>query len=306
MRFAKFIGVLACCLSLSACSWLSDKVEPDVPEQQLFDEALSALSGERYSEAVEKLEKLEARYPFGRYSQQAQLELIYAYHKNFEAEAANAAADRFIRLNPNHENLDYAYYLKGLTAFEQDRTFLEKFLPIDVKQRDPGSALDSFETFATLIDRFPNSQYSPDAQKRMLFLKNRLAGYEVDVARYYMRRGAYLAAANRGKYVIENLQETPAVPAALEVMYQAYVELELPNLAEDTREVLVTNYPNYPVETYSKQNESLLNTATFGLFGNSDTSETPEPPLEVNKDGASSDVDSDRSLFSRMTFGIFD
>ncbi|SIS85085.1 outer membrane protein assembly factor BamD [Neptunomonas antarctica] len=309
MRLVKIVGIVTICVLASACSWFGgDKEIPDIPEQQLYEESIAALELADYQQAVEKLQLLEARYPFGRYSEQAQLELIYAYHKNYEPEAASAAADRFIRLHPSHENIDYAYYLKGLTAFEQDRTFFERYLPIDVSQRDPGAALSSFESFSTLLSRYPDSKYAPDANKRMVFLKNRLARYEIHVADFYMKRGAFVAAANRGRYVVENLKNTPSVSDALAVMYQAYTELGMTDLANSASEVLLTNYPDYNLTTYRKQNKTLLETATFGLLG---SSEEPIPPSRPQTNKPISDEQgktetTERSWFDRVTFGVFE
>lgn len=316
MRLLKPIATLALASLLSACSWFGgDKEVPDIPEQQLYNQAIEALERQDYQVAVDKLQMLDARYPFGRYSEQAQLELIYAYHKNYEPDAASVAADRFIRLHPSHENVDYAYYLKGLTAFEQDRTFFERYLPIDISQRDPGAALSSFESFSTLLTRYPDSQYAPDARKRMVFLKNRLATYEINVAHYYMKRGAFVAAANRGRYVVENLKETPAIPDALAVMYQAYTELGMTELANNAKTVLLTNYPDYDLKAYHQINKSLLETATFGLFG---ANQEPLPPsLATDKPVTDKPAPSDesataepaaepRSLFNKITFGIFE
>ncbi|WP_417227664.1 outer membrane protein assembly factor BamD [Amphritea sp.] len=302
MRLAKLLAIISITLIASGCSWFGgdEKEAPDVPEQQLYQEALTLLEGENFVAAIEKLQLLEARYPFGQFSEQAQLELIYAYHKNYEPEAARATADRFIRLNPNHENLDYALYLKGLTAFEKDRTFFEKYLPIDETQRDPGSALDSFQSFQQLVSRFPNSQYAPDAQKRMTYLKNRLATHEMHVARYYVKREAWVAAANRGRYVIENYQQTPAVPDALSVMVLAYNELGMTDLAADSQAVLDANFPDYQSNIQLAKKESLLNTATFGLLGNSEASRPVQQPQ--NKPATTQE----RSWFSRLTFGLFD
>lgn len=302
MRLAKLLAIISITLIASGCSWFGgdEKEAPDVPEQQLYQEALTLLEGENFIAAIEKLQLLEARYPFGQFSDQAQLELIYAYHKNYEPEAARATADRFIRLNPNHENLDYALYLKGLTAFEKDRTFFEKYLPIDETQRDPGSALDSFQSFQQLVSRFPNSQYAPDAQKRMTYLKNRLATHEMHVARYYVKREAWVAAANRGRYVVENYQQTPAVPDALSVMVLAYNELGMTDLAADSQAVLDANFPGYQSNIQLAKKESLLNTATFGLLGNSEEPRTVQQPQ--NKPAATQE----RSWFSRLTFGAFD
>ncbi len=302
MRLAKLLAIVSITLMASGCSWFGgdEKETPDVPEQELYEDALGFLEGENYPFAIEKLQLLEARYPFGRFSDQAQLELIFAYHKNFEPEAARATADRFIRLNPNHANLDYALYLKGLTSFEQDRTFFEKYLPIDETQRDPGNALESFQSFQQLISRFPNSQYAPDAQKRMTYLKNRLATYEVHVARYYVKREAWVAAANRGRYVVENFQETPAVPDALSVMVLAYSELGMADLADDSQAVLDANFPGYQSNISLAKKESLLSTATFGLLG---SNETARPVVRTTQ---AAQPKQERSWFSRLTFGVFD
>lgn len=311
MRPLKVLATLVLFSLLSACSWFGgdEKVAPDVPEQELYEEALSALESQNYDLAVEKLQLLEARYPFGRYSEQAQLELIYAYFRNYEPASASAAADRFIRLHPNHDNIDYAYYLKGLTAFEQDRSFIAQYLPIDVSQRDPGAALDSFESFSTLLTRYPDSEYAPDAQKRMQFLKNRLAAYEIHVAAYYMKRQAWVAAANRGRYVVENLQETPAVPDALAIMAEAYTELGMDELAKNSLDVLALNFPDYKIRPFKQRSATLLQTATFGLLGGEPPAEPARPiPLADRQraDAAEEGKQEKRSWFSRMTFGVFD
>jgi len=302
MRLAKLLAILSITLFATGCSWFGgdEQESPDIPEQELYQEALDMLESENYVVAIEKLQLLEARYPFGRYSEQAQLELIFAYHKNYEPEAAKATADRFIRLHPNHENIDYALYLKGLTAFEKDRSFFEKYLPIDETQRDPGSALDSFNSFSTLVSRYPNSPYAPDAQKRMVYLKNRLATYEIHVARYYVKRGAWVASANRGRYVIENFQETPAVPEALAIMALSYEQMGLVDLAADAQAVLDTNFPNYQATIELAKKESLLSTATFGLLGSSEDTQ-----VEVRRPSEEEQQET-RSWFSRLTFGVFD
>ncbi len=300
MPLTRIISILLLSFALSACSWFKDKIpEPDIPEQQLYEEALQAMDLNDWDLALEKLQLLEARYPFGRFSEQAQLELIYAYFNNYEPEAARAAADRFIRLHPNHENVDYAYYLKGLTAFEQDRSWISSYLPVDDSKRDPGAALDSFESFNQLVTRYPDSQFSPDAQKRMVYLKNRLAAYEVHVARYYIKRGAYVAAVNRGRYVVENMQETPSLADALAVQVEAYTLLGRQQLAADTLSVLQENFPDYQYTPAYKAEKSLFDAATFDLF--SDTDEPPPPVLVTESAPAP-----DRSLFSKLTFGLFD
>ncbi|WP_207061728.1 outer membrane protein assembly factor BamD [Motiliproteus sp. SC1-56] len=231
---------------LGGCSLFGiDSDSFDIPEPQLYAEAMEAMELPNYQLAIDKLEQLESRYPFGRYSEQAQLELIFAYYKTSQTEQTKAAADRFIRLHPDHENIDYAYYLRGLANFEADSDLLDRWLPTDASQRDPGAARDSFNDFSTLTSRYPNSQYAPDARQRMLFLRNQLAAYEIHVARYYMKRNAYIAAANRGRYVVENYQQTPSVPAALAIMVAAYEELGMNDLAADSRAVLAKNFPGY-------------------------------------------------------------
>ncbi|WP_370280304.1 outer membrane protein assembly factor BamD [Pontibacterium sp.] len=301
MRITKFFAVAALCVLVTACSSNDEKELTDKPEQEIYEEALEALELDNYAIAIEKLQLLEARYPFGRYSEQAQLELTYAYFKNHEPEAARASADRFIRLHPNHDNIDYAYYLNGLTAFEQDRAFFMKYLPLDESKRDPGAALDGFESFRTLLRLYPSSEYAPDARKRMIHLKNRLATYEVHVAHYYIQRGAYLAAANRGRYVIENLQETPAVPAALATMVEAYTLLNEPELANDAMAVLKANYPTYQYRPVKQPEKTLLDAATFDLFRG--TPEVEPPQVNTLSDDQ---VERERSWLNRLSFGLLD
>jgi outer membrane protein assembly factor BamD len=262
---------------LSSCS--SDQAEQDLETTELkfYESAQGSLRSGNYSDAVSKLQLLEARFPFGRFAEQSQLEIVYAYYRSGQPEAARAAADRFIRLHPQHPNVDYAYYLKGMSSFEEDQNFLERFLPLDPATRDPGAARTSFDDFNSLVRRFPDSQYAPDAQKRMIYLRNLLAEYEVNVARYYVRRGAYVAAANRGRYVFENFQATPSVPEALAVMVEAYQLLNMPDLANETLTVLVSNFPEHSSldgssnlkasESVKNSERSWLSIVSFGLLG---------------------------------------
>lgn len=267
--------ILVSFLLLTACS--GKKETPEETEAQLYRSAQGSLRAGSYQQAVDKLQLLESRFPFGRYAEQAQLEIIYAYYKSRQPEAARSAADRFIRLHPQHPNLDYAYYLRGMASFEEDQGFMEQFVPMDPAKRDPGAARNAFNDFAQLIKRFPNSQYAPDAQKRMIYLRNLLAAYEINVARYYIYRGAYIAAANRGRYVFENFQKTPSVPDALAIMVEAYRLLEMNELASDSLMVLRENFPNHESldnkgnfkRTRSLRNKerSWLNIISFGLLG---------------------------------------
>ena len=266
MRITKLLITASMLALLTACSGQNKEEIPDLPEGELYQSALEALDSESFMLAIERLQLMEARYPFGQYSEQSQLEIIYAYYKNREPEAARAAADRFIRLHPNHENVDYAYYLKGLTAFDQDQSLFVKYLPLEEATRDPGAALDAFDSFRLLLQRYPDSQYAPDAQQRMVHLKNRLALYEVSVGRYYIQRGAYLAAANRGRYVVENFQKSLPMPEALALMVEGYTELGLNDLAQDALSVLQANYPDYTYSPVKEPEKTLFDAATFDLF----------------------------------------
>jgi outer membrane protein assembly factor BamD len=208
---------------------------------RLYNAAAKELDSANYKRAVELYQKLETRYPFGRYAMQAQLDVAYAHYKAEEHEAAIAAADRFIKLYPSNPYVDYAYYLKGIVNYNRSVGFLDRFIPTDPSQRDPGSALDAFEDFAELVRLFPNSKYAEDARQRMLYLRSNLAKNEVNVARYYMRRGAYLAAVNRAQYVVERYQRTSAVEDALEIMVEGYNRLGQQQLAADAQRVLALN-----------------------------------------------------------------
>jgi outer membrane protein assembly factor BamD len=239
------LALLLLVVLLAGCSALEDKDETlGWSQQKLFTEATNDMGVGNYERAIRFYETLESRYPYGKYAHQAQINVAYAYYRSDQPEAALAAADRFIRLHPNHPAAAYAYYLRGLTNFSRSLGFLDRFLPTDTDQRDPGAALDSYQDFAEVVRRFPDSEYAPDSAQRMLYLRNNLARYEVNVARYYIRRGAYVAAANRAEYVVQNYQRTPAVREALEIMIDAYSRLGMVDLADDTRRVLALNEDN--------------------------------------------------------------
>ena len=279
MRHSRILTVtiLYICLVITGCS--KDEVEDDLEatEQAAYNSAQSSLRAGNYQGAIQKLQLLESRFPFGRYAEQAQLEIIFAYFKSAQPEAARAAADRFVRLHPMHPNLDYAYYLKGMISFEQDKNFLSSFIPMDPSKRDPGAARQSFDDFSQLIRRFPNSEYAPDAQQRMKYLRNLLGAAEVNVARYYIKRGAYVAAANRGRWVFENYQGAPSVPDALAVMVEAYKLLDMDDQADEALTVLNSNYPNHDsldengnfrkTKSIKEAERGWLNIITFGLIG---------------------------------------
>ena len=229
-------------LVLTGCSAFGDKDETiGWSQQKLFTEATDDMRSGNYERAIKYYEILESRYPFGKYAHQSQLNVAYAYYRYSEPESALAAADRFIKLHPNHPATAYAHYLKGLVNFNRSLGFLDRFIPTDTSQRDPGAALDSYNDFSEVVRLFPDSEYAEDAGRRMLYLRNNLARYEIHVARYYMKRGAFLAAANRAEYVVQNFQRTPALRDALEIMIDAYTELGMLDLAGDVQRVLALN-----------------------------------------------------------------
>jgi outer membrane protein assembly factor BamD len=213
-----------------------------------YAEAKSELNEGNYGGAVKLFEALEARYPYGRFAQQAQLEVAYAYYKDGEQATAIAAADRFIKLHPNHKNVDYAYYLKGLSNFNDDLGLMgivsEKILNQDMSERDPKASRESFENFKELVSRYPKSKYAADAVQRMKHLVNVVALNEVQVARYYMKRGGYVAAANRAQYALKEYPQTPATEEALFIMMKAYDALGMTDLRDDANRVMKKNFPD--------------------------------------------------------------
>ena len=235
-------------LLLGACGLL-----PEVKDEtsgwsadKLYSEAKDAIADTNYTSAIKYLEKLEARYPYGRYAQQAQIELAYVYYKDGDQTSSLAACDRFIKLHPKHPNVDYIYYLKGIVNFNEDLGLLGRLANQDLTERDPKAARDSFDAFKELVTKYPDSKYTPDAIARMKYLVNALASYEVHVAQYYMRRGAYIAAANRAQYALQNYPQTPAIEEALFIMVKAYDALGMTTLRDDADRVMHKNFPDSP------------------------------------------------------------
>jgi len=210
---------------------------------QLYADAKDEMAHSNYEAAIKMFEKLEARYPFGRYAQQAQIEIAYAYYKSGEQAQALAAADRFIKLHPNHPAIDYVIYLKGLINFNEKLGMFSWLADQDVTERDSKAARDAFDTFKELVTRFPDSKYAPDATDRMRYLVNALASSDVHIARFYYRRGAYLAAINRSQYVVAQFPQTPAVEEALFLMVKSYDALGMNDLRDDADRVMRTNFP---------------------------------------------------------------
>jgi outer membrane protein assembly factor BamD len=274
----KYALVFLLSLIIIGCSGNDElpDIAADTGEQQIYEEAQRYLRNKNWNLAVRSLQVLESRYPFGKYAEQSQLEIIYAHYNGYEHDAAVEAAERFIRLHPAHPNVDYAYYMKGLAAFAGNDDIFSRFLPTDESERDVSQAKEAFAEFNQLVSRYPDSPYAPDARARMVHLRNLLARHEILVANYYFRRGAYMAATNRGRYVVENFQRTPAVADGLAVMAQGYILLDLEDLAKDTIDILAMNYPEHPnldkngefksVYTLDGLQRNWINKASFGLF----------------------------------------
>jgi len=244
--------ILITALALSACAIFGNPNPLDEtkgwPEQRLYAAGQEKMADKNFDKAIEYFQKLEARYPHGAYATQAQLEVAYAYYKKTEPVLCLSAVDRFIKLHPNHPNLDYAYYLKGLTTFNE-RGIMEKYTKQEINDRDPKTLRVSFNAFKELVERFPNSRYAKDATQRMIYLVNTLAMHEMHVARYYMQRKAYVAAMNRARYVLETYPNSVAVEDALVTMISAYDAMDMADLKGDTLRILKTNYPENPMIT---------------------------------------------------------
>jgi len=230
---------------LSGCSLLPEVVDETASwsANKLYSEAKDAMTEGAYDRAITLFEKLEARYPYGRYAQQAQIEVAYSYYKQNEAPSAVAACERFIRLHPNHPNVDYAYYLKGLVNFNEDLGMLGHISRQELSQRDPKAAKESFDAFKELVARFPDSKYAVDATARMKYLVNALASHEAHVAHYYMRRSAYIAAINRAQSALKTYPDAPANEESLFIMVKAYDILGMKDLRDDTERIMRKNFP---------------------------------------------------------------
>ncbi len=244
-RALRFAAAIALALLMAGCGLL-----PEVQDEtaawsadKLYSTAHQAMVEGNYTRAVKLYEQLEARFPYGRYAQQAILESAYANYRAGETAAAVAAAERFIRTYPNHPNVDYAYYLKGLVYFREDQGILGYVYELDLSEREPKGMRESFAAFKELVTKFPDSRYAADANDRMRYLTNSLALYEVKVARYYYNRGAYVAALNRAQTAITTYPRTPANEDALAVLADSYNKLELPQLRDDAQRILKQTFP---------------------------------------------------------------
>ena len=249
---ARAVLVACCALAAAGCGYKERAAENLQPER-MYEKAHKLLMGGDYRGAVRYYEALDARYPFSDEARQSRLDIIYAYYRSREQESAIDAADQFIRENPTHPRVDYAMYLRGLIYFERSPNFLERWFNTDLEQRPPQDVRRAFDAFEQLIKQHPQSIYAHDARQRMIYLRNRLADYEVYVAEHYLKREAWVAAVDRSRYCIENYDGAPATRQALEIMISAYQGLGLNDLAERSQEVFALNYPNTKPVKHNKK-----------------------------------------------------
>jgi outer membrane protein assembly factor BamD len=247
MRRSLLSAAFLVAVLLGGCGFLGSQEHDETlgwSAQRLYGEAKDAMEGKDWPKAIKYLEKLEARYPYGRFAQQAQLEVAYCQWKDDNRATAIAATDRFIKLYPNHVNVDYAWYLRGLINFSAQQTMLGNITTPDLTDRDPKAARDAFDSFKEVVTRFPESRYAEDSQARMRYLVNALASHEVHVARFYMKRGAYIAAANRAQFAIRYYPNAPSLEEAVFVLVKAYDALGMDDLRDAADRVMRTNFPD--------------------------------------------------------------
>ncbi|MYD96032.1 MAG: outer membrane protein assembly factor BamD [Gammaproteobacteria bacterium] len=281
-------------LAITGCAWFGggDEDEQEIPEgsqQTLYEEAQRSLRSGNYASGILRLQRLEARFPFGDYAEQAQLEIIHAHYMLSDEDAARAAAERFIRLHPQHPNVDYAYYMRGLIALAKGRGVFTRIFGTDLALRDVTHLKQAFTDFGDFVTLFPDSEYATDARLRMIYLRDVLARAELKVATYYLGRRAYIGAANRARYIVENFSQTSAAPDALAVLVEANWQLGLHEAADDALQVLALNFPDFHAfdddgrlvldEVIGDRERSLLNLVSLGLLGRPKL----PPPLKIER-----------------------
>lgn len=245
------LALAAAAVLVAGCHGLPQKTDETAawPNAKLYSEAQDALSGGDWGKCAKYFESLEGRDPFGHFAQQAQINVAYCDWKDGETAAADQAIDRFIQLHPDHPDISYAYYLKGMIHFNDDLGLFGRFSGQDMSERDPKSMRESYDAFKVVVDKYPDSKYAPDAAARMRYIVNALASYEVHAADYYYRRGAYVAAINRAQLAIKEYKNAPAIEDALHLMMLSYTKLNEQKLADDTRRVLAATFPDSPYIT---------------------------------------------------------
>ena len=248
---AASLSLAAAALIVTGCHGLPQKTDETVTwsNNKLYSEAQDALTGGDWGKCAKYFEALQGRDPFGHFAQQAQINVAYCNWKDSETAAADQAIDRFIKLHPDHPDIAYAYYLKGMIHFNDDLGLFGRFSGQDMSERDPKSLRESYDAFKIVVDKYPDSKYAPDAAARMRYIVNALASYEVHAADYYYRRGAYVASINRAQRAIKEYKNAPAIEDALHLMMLSYTKLNEPQLAEDSRRVLAATFPDSPYIT---------------------------------------------------------
>jgi outer membrane protein assembly factor BamD len=239
---ASMVALCVVLLAVSGCKTHREKQAKKVTPEALYKKAHKSLESYDFNGAIKSYEQLTARFPFTDEARQARLDLIYAYYRAGEGESATDAAETFIRENPTHPRVDYAWYVKGLVDFERTPNAIERLFHADLTKRPPSTARKAFAAFKTVVEQYPKSEYAHDSLQRMIYLRNRLASYEVHVARYYYKRGAYVAAAQRARSAIEQYDGAPAIREALQILIESYDKLNLQPLAANAREVYAANY----------------------------------------------------------------
>ncbi|MGF6967467.1 outer membrane protein assembly factor BamD [Paraburkholderia sp. WC7.3g] len=250
-KVAGYVACAAAVVAIAACHGLPEKTDETATwtNNKLYTEANDALTGGDFGKCAKYFEMLEGRDPFGHFAQQAQINVAYCNWKDNENAAADQAIDRFIQLHPDHPDIAYAYYLKGMIHFNDDLGLFGRFSGQDMSERDPKSLRESYDAFKVVVDRFPNSKYAADAAQRMRYIVNALASHEVHTADYYYRRGAYVAAINRAQLALREYKNAPAIEDALHIMILSYEKLNNQQLADDTRRVLAGTFPDSPYVT---------------------------------------------------------
>ncbi|AOV17879.1 hypothetical protein BJI67_13165 [Acidihalobacter aeolianus] len=244
MQIWRYAAILTLVATLAACASAPDETKHWTAEQY-YKAGEQALRDSNYTRALHMFDSLRGHYPFGNYARQAQLETIYVYYKQNEPKSAVEASQRFIKENPLSPQVAYAYYMQGLANFNVRSGIMDRLFPVDPSRVDVKPLKESFAAFKKLVEKYPHSEYAPDARRRMIFLRNELAQHELYVAHFYMRRGAYVAAINRCKVVLQEYPGAADTPRALSMMIEAYGKLGMPDLAAQTRKVLNLNYPDY-------------------------------------------------------------
>lgn len=245
MQFIRILFVLGTLLLLAACSTsVPYAAYKGLSDQQIYQRAEHSLTRGRYSSAVTDFEALDTLYPFGPYSQQAQLDIVYAYYKKGDFDSALAAVDRYIRLYPGGPGVDYAYYMKGLINMGAPDTWVDRWARSDPAQRDTTNMTQALQDFSLLVERYPNSSYVPEARQHMVYIRDLLARHQLQIAQYYLRYHAYVAAANRGIMVVRDYPGTPQAATALAVMVTAYRGLGENTMADRSLQSLLQDYPS--------------------------------------------------------------